>query len=540
MSTLSGAEQRRFAELQRFIDGHRHEFAALPDVIEVRPGFRVRRGRLTHEPAIVVTVRAKGYQIGPTLADRFPAVPIDVAPMTAADVVRLQQTPAPAGPAAVLFSPAPWAVHPPAAPMLGGAHAYTPPTGAQFSLNPIEDDMVLVCHASPDCGWPTLQPFLSNVQGRLSIAMYDFSAPWIQAELLALPSALDLTLVIDSGFSPKTGEPHEKDVLTAVGDHFSAPRVTYASTRKAGSLFATSYHAKVAVADRSAFWLSSGNWQGSNQPQIDPVNTPAHRTLARSRNREWHVIVEHDRLAALFDDYIAYDHDECVSAGAAAPFTEPLFEYVDPSLTGDEFARPSRRYFAAGEFRKRLRVQPLLTPDNYLDHVVSLIESAHHYVYVQNQYFNLNNSSGRGGLQPILDALVERVQQGVEVRLIFRNNDWPDPEGKLRAMLETLQAEGLEMGTHVRLQHRCHNKGIIVDGEKVLVSSHNWSPDGVEHNRDAGLIVYDREVAKYYEEIYEQDWTLEATEVVPDELLVFPVQPAGPALLTGAPRPLYE
>jgi phosphatidylserine/phosphatidylglycerophosphate/cardiolipin synthase-like enzyme len=33
------------------------------------------------------------------------------------------------------------------------------------------------------------------------------------------------------------------------------------------------------------------------------------------------------------------------------------------------------------------------------------------------------------------------------------------------------------------------NKGIVVDGARVLVSSANWSGDGVIRNREAGLVI---------------------------------------------------
>jgi phosphatidylserine/phosphatidylglycerophosphate/cardiolipin synthase-like enzyme len=38
-----------------------------------------------------------------------------------------------------------------------------------------------------------------------------------------------------------------------------------------------------------------------------------------------------------------------------------------------------------------------------------------------------------------------------------------------------------------RQQTNIHNKEIIVDGQTLLVSSANWSSDGVLRNREAGL-----------------------------------------------------
>jgi len=44
-----------------------------------------------------------------------------------------------------------------------------------------------------------------------------------------------------------------------------------------------------------------------------------------------------------------------------------------------------------------------------------------------------------------------------------------------------------------------------------VFGSHNWSNDGAVTNRDASLIFYDAEVAKYFEKIYDYDWENLAT-----------------------------
>lgn len=45
-----------------------------------------------------------------------------------------------------------------------------------------------------------------------------------------------------------------------------------------------------------------------------------------------------------------------------------------------------------------------------------------------------------------------------------------------------------------------------MDGKTVLVSSTNWSGDGVLRNRDAGLIIHNEEVAQYYLQVFLDDW----------------------------------
>jgi phosphatidylserine/phosphatidylglycerophosphate/cardiolipin synthase-like enzyme len=117
----------------------------------------------------------------------------------------------------------------------------------------------------------------------------------------------------------------------------------------------------------------------------------------------------------------------------------------------------------------------------------------------------------------LIEALQEQQEKGLDVKIIMRG------EFDVSGPLERLQDHGFDMD-RVRLQDRCHNKGIIVDGKVALVSSMNWSNQGVLVNRDAGLLFYDREIADYYREVFEFDWKNltrqsvdEAREIVPAE-----------------------
>jgi phosphatidylserine/phosphatidylglycerophosphate/cardiolipin synthase-like enzyme len=64
-----------------------------------------------------------------------------------------------------------------------------------------------------------------------------------------------------------------------------------------------------------------------------------------------------------------------------------------------------------------------------------------------------------------------------------------------------------------RQQTNIHNKGIVVDGKVVLVSSANWSSDGILRNRDAGLIIHDRDIAGYYDGVFLDDWNHRASQI---------------------------
>ena len=71
----------------------------------------------------------------------------------------------------------------------------------------------------------------------------------------------------------------------------------------------------------------------------------------------------------------------------------------------------------------------------------------------------------------------------------------------------------------MRFQKKCHTKGIVVDSERAVVGSHNWTNQGALVNRDASLIFYDREIAEYYKALFEFDWNNLAKARVDEELI---------------------
>jgi len=71
--------------------------------------------------------------------------------------------------------------------------------------------------------------------------------------------------------------------------------------------------------------------------------------------------------------------------------------------------------------------------------------------------------------------------------------------------LDKLQEAGIDLA-HVRIQFGVHNKGFIIDGKVVVISSQNWSADGVLRNRDAGVVIENATAANYYVQIFDHDW----------------------------------
>jgi hypothetical protein len=56
---------------------------------------------------------------------------------------------------------------------------------------------------------------------------------------------------------------------------------------------------------------------------------------------------------------------------------------------------------------------------------------------------------------------------------------------------------------------------IVIDSSAVVISSQNFSPEGVRQNRDAGVIIESPAVARYFEEIFLSDWNTRAKPFAP-------------------------
>jgi subtilisin family serine protease len=154
-----------------------------------------------------------------------------------------------------------------------------------------------------------------------------------------------------------------------------------------------------------------------------------------------------------------------------------------------------------------MTIQPLLTPDPgpdgetgiYVQKMLELISSARETLYIQLQYIHPSDKPEDAGFASLIKAVADQMSAGVvDVRIIlsqYQSTQW----------MELLRSVGIDTD-RVHIQNGVHNKGFVVDHHTVVVSSQNWSGDGVLRNRDAGLIIQNAQVAQYFEQVFEQDW----------------------------------
>jgi V8-like Glu-specific endopeptidase len=510
-AAVPGAAAARAREL---LEGH-------PEVLEVRDGFLWQDGLMTERRAVVValdpgvsTTPGDPYEsLGIPL--EIDAVPVDLTVGGPTAVLRAAERKgrrvAGALPLAELFEER--------VPRI----TYTKPAG--LSLDEVTEPMEVICHVSPDDGWPVLSDFLTRVKKTLTVRKL--------RELAEANPDFHLNLSIQRGLAGgltgvKENDLEEAEVVESLrqtmGQRF---RQAYVTVSGKDRTFASSYHIKVAVRDGQELWLSSGNMQSSNQPppDVQPANDDE-QTFGplRRYNREWHVVIKNKTLAQTFEAYLL--HDLKTAEANRAEMGPPAHELFAPhagllapeAAFLEEIAPPS--YFPRKVIEKNadapVTVQPLLTPDNYLGHVIDLVRSAQSRLFIQNQSLTLLDplENNERAFLELWQAIKSRQKAGVDVRMIFRVHF---DEDEARVIKDRLVKFGFEP-ERVRVQKGCHTKGVIVDSKVLLIGSHNWTNQGVTANRDASLIFKHPEIARYYEQIFLFDWERLARDPKPASL----------------------
>ena len=385
-------------------------------------------------------------------------------------------------------------------------------TGEGFSFDWVEEEMDVTLHVGPERGWKVLRPFLDGTDAELVSSIYEFHAAHIAGALeQELDDGAKLTLVMaPQSRDPKSGNLGEDDFSRSATFEDWANRFdqkflrVFVPTGSQG-LVALSYHIKVTVRDGKSFWLSSGNWKQTSQPNIPADKLDQPKSMSKF-NREWHVVMHNETIAQRYRNHILADYDQSLALGGSLESIEEQV-MVDVPMTvleGVTLEAAPSRVVEPLEISRRVRVKPLLTPDKkgkvYTDAVLKMIRSAEEQLLFQNQYIKVTENS-TGFFEQLVEAVIEKSNEIDDVRIILRaENDgfWDE--------VSELKRRGMDVNRCVRRLPKTHTKGIIVDGKQVLVGSHNWSMLGVTLNRDASLLFDDEEIAQYYREVFELDW----------------------------------
>ncbi|WFN34214.1 phospholipase D-like domain-containing protein [Methanogenium sp. S4BF] len=342
--------------------------------------------------------------------------------------------------------------------------------------------------ASPDTSREILDSAIALAETELLINVYEFTSPGIAADVAAaLNDGASVTILLEGG--PVGGiSAEEKGVAGYLRDRGAAV-YTMETTDTAHARYRYN-HAKYLIADRKTVLVTSENFGETGFPERGTTG-----------NRGWGILITDPRVAGYFADIFTAD-----TAGSdIAAYTST------GTLPDDEGGEGYKAVFGTQSF-DGATVTPVLAPDTaYL--IPALIEGAKKSVDIQQAY--ISNWTG-GAPNPYLEAAVEGARRGVHVRIIL-DSYWFNTEGEndndeMAARINAAAAaEGLPMEARLaRLgpgyPEKVHNKGVIVDGNAVLISSVNWNENSPSFNREAGIIIENPDAGAYFSAVFNADW----------------------------------
>ena len=258
-------------------------------------------------------------------------------------------------------------------------------------------------------------------------------------------------------------------------------------------------HAKYVVFDNRAVLLTSENFKYSGFP-------PA----GLDSNRGWGVYLEDPALAGYFSTVYRTD--------SSGPSVIPI-----NGSPGNPETVPAGKHavkFTPAHF-SGATVSPVLAPETS-SQIVDLIQSAHSSIEIEQAYITNETPFT---LNPYLATAINASRRGVHVRVLL-DSYWYNIEDEKDN--DEMAALITRIGTteHIPLEGRCadlatsnlekiHNKGVIVDGQRVLVSSINWNSNSPNFNREAGVIIDHPGVARYFLSVFDDDWNGSVTSPEP-------------------------
>lgn len=354
-------------------------------------------------------------------------------------------------------------------------------------------NVTVTTFVSPDCSDELFSGVVDSASREILLNVYEFSSPVMGASLTrAHERGVNITMLVEGG--PVGGIAKEEQASLYSLNRAGIPVYAMMSTKDVHAPYRYD-HAKYLVIDRRAVLLASENFKYSGF--ASPGTTG---------NRGWGVLLEDPGVAGYFSTVFITD--------LAAPSTR---HYTGAPGTAESPSPEKRTAVFSPSTFTGATVIPVIAPDTS-DQITGLIASANATVEIEEAY--IRNETPLT-LNPYLAEAVNASRRGVHVRVLldsyWYNTEGPNDNDEMVALINRIGAT-----EHIPLEARCadlrtshiekiHNKGVITDGKRVLVSSINWNSNSPQFNREAGVIIDHPGVAQYFRSAFEEDWAPSVT-----------------------------
>jgi phosphatidylserine/phosphatidylglycerophosphate/cardiolipin synthase-like enzyme len=341
---------------------------------------------------------------------------------------------------------------------------------------------------SPDCSREVFLTAVDRAESEILVGVYEFTSVALAGSLAeAKERGVDVRILLEGGpVGGISGE--EKTVIARLSDA-GIPICLMGTTEEVHSPYRF-MHAKYMVIDRKEVLLTSENFKESGFPY-----------QGTRGNRGWGVALSHPEIAGYFAGVFSLD-----TAGGWTTRGEGY--YGDEE---DASGVPYTSEFVPLSF-DNATVTVAMAPDSS-DLLPVYLESASRSLDIEAAY--ITNESP-GVLNPMLSAAINASRRGIQVRILldsyYYNVEGPEDNDEMVSIINGIaRSEGIPVKARLAdlspgNPEKIHNKGAIVDEEKVLISSINWNRNSPTFNREAAVILEHPEVGRYYTSIFEEDW----------------------------------
>ncbi len=346
---------------------------------------------------------------------------------------------------------------------------------------------------APENGLVDVLDWIEGASTSLTVHVYQLQEPHlVQALIDAHGRGVEVSVVLDYGDS--WWNQYDMDTQKGMATHLKQAGVDVFWFGDTGENPYAYLHSKVAVRDGSSVWMGSGNWKSSSQP-----------APGEPGNRDWGVLVDDTAFAQTVMQHLAFDEDPSrlhitpvllseAPAGWSFPSTDAVVGELAIGIDGGYEATL------------------LVCPDTCIASTVAMLDDAEEEILLSLQYLDLDWSYGWGE-NPIVRALEDAAQRGLRLRLILNgayldediqkavdrfNEDWNFTQG--------YDTAAIVMSSDANSVTKLHNKGVIIDGHSVLISSINWGDSALVRNREMGVLIKSEDVAAVYATSWQADW----------------------------------
>ncbi len=283
-------------------------------------------------------------------------------------------------------------------------------------------------------------------------------------------------------------------------------------------------HAKYIVIDDAKCMISSENFTATGQAAPGKIG-----------NRGWTIFLDDVQLAKELLDIFNQDLDP--QFGDVTPYssqaTLELSMESAPSV-------PAKRTVPAVAFGTGFAESiQLITSPNALDELKQVMRQAISQLAIETMSFppNWYKPSAEVGkpsqphTNPLISEMIAAARRGIQVRALLNDDrafsNQPPASGAfpndLTVNLLNKMANCHQLPLEGRIVNRealeityVHNKGILVDNDRTLISSINYTQNSIVNNRETAVLVQGQDINQYYMQVFDLDWNASASQT-PEE-----------------------